>query len=339
MRIACLLLVATGCQTTATDGPDVDYPTSKEDAARAVGEGKSDGWSFDVCDVNGWYGDGKCEWFCPKRDSDCDLAPLGPEPAGSATRYPIIFQQGVGTGQNLWFFRGVAERLRQDGHMTYQAAFEVDMPAFQSPEVRAGFLAQVVDRALADTGAAKVNIVAHSMGGLDARVLANRPDMAGKIASITSISTPHRGSLIADIILGVVDNDRTGAISALGAMYGEFVSGHVSDDENIRAGLNACSEQRAPSFNNENPDVAGIFYQSWAGLSNVFGIVNPRDVGACEGKMLFHGDTRHKMSGLLVKAAAFVAHGVEARPNDGFTARSGASSTAASRPITSTSSA
>jgi triacylglycerol lipase len=63
--------------------------------------------------------------------------------------------------------------------------------------------------------------------------------------------------------------------------------------------------------------VPGIFYQSWAGLSNVFGIANPLDAGAC-GAMLFHPNTRHTMSPLLVAAVPFVAHGAEARPNDGF---------------------
>jgi triacylglycerol lipase len=250
-------------------------------------------------------------------ESKEDARPLGPEPAGNATRFPIIFQQGVGTGENLWFFRGVAERLREDGHVTYQAAFEVPMPAFQSPEVRAEFLAQVVERALADTGAEKVNIVAHSMGGLDARVLARMPAMQGKIASVTTISTPHFGSRIADVALGLVEADRTGVATALGNMYGELVAGHISDNEDIRAGLFACSEKRAPSFNAENPNVDGVFYQSWAGLSNLLAIGNPLDSGACDGKMMIHTARRHIMNALLVPAAAFVA-GAGLKPNDGF---------------------
>ena len=47
-----------------------------------------------------------------------------------------------------------------------------------------------------------VHIVAHSMGGLDARYLISQLGRANWIASLTTISTPHRGSPLADIITG-----------------------------------------------------------------------------------------------------------------------------------------
>lgn len=49
-----------------------------------------------------------------------------------------------------------------------------------------------------------IHIVAHSMGGLDARYLISRKglDHASWFASVTTISTPHRGSQLADIITG-----------------------------------------------------------------------------------------------------------------------------------------
>jgi triacylglycerol lipase len=43
-----------------------------------------------------------------------------------------------------------------------------------------------------------VNIIAHSMGGLDARFLISSLGMAKRVASLTTISTPHRGSALAD---------------------------------------------------------------------------------------------------------------------------------------------
>ena len=67
----------------------------------------------------------------------------------------------------------------------------------------------------------KVNLIGHSMGGLDARVLIS-PNTAGstssadprdqifgmdygdKIATLTTVATPHWGSPLADIALGIV---------------------------------------------------------------------------------------------------------------------------------------
>ncbi len=60
-------------------------------------------------------------------------------------------------------------------------------------------------RVLAETGAERVNVLAFSSGGLDARLLARRPAWAGRIASLVTLSTPHRGSPLAAWALGRPD--------------------------------------------------------------------------------------------------------------------------------------
>src|SRR5436305_6281896 len=47
-----------------------------------------------------------------------------------------------------------------------------------------------------------IHVIAHSMGGLDARFLLspdNPDNMADRITSLTTISTPHEGSPVADL--------------------------------------------------------------------------------------------------------------------------------------------
>ncbi len=53
-----------GCMTGSPDGGD----SMTKDEARDLG--KAD-WGYDVCDSMGWYGDGECDDFCPRTDSDC----------------------------------------------------------------------------------------------------------------------------------------------------------------------------------------------------------------------------------------------------------------------------
>jgi len=71
-----------------------------------------------------------------------------------------------------------------------------------SVEVRSADLLKQVQNVLQKTGASRVNIIAHSMGGLDARHMMFNDRQAGriheKIASLNTISTPHRGSPFAE---------------------------------------------------------------------------------------------------------------------------------------------
>jgi triacylglycerol lipase len=43
-----------------------------------------------------------------------------------------------------------------------------------------------------------VHLIAHSMGGLDARYMISRLDMSRQVLSLTTLGTPHRGSAFAD---------------------------------------------------------------------------------------------------------------------------------------------
>lgn len=43
-----------------------------------------------------------------------------------------------------------------------------------------------------------VHVIGHSMGGLDARYMISRLGMAGRVLSLTTLGTPHRGSSVAD---------------------------------------------------------------------------------------------------------------------------------------------
>jgi triacylglycerol lipase len=47
----------------------------------------------------------------------------------------------------------------------------------------------------------RVHILAHSMGGLDARqAITNRKDLVDRVATLVTIGTPHRGSPVADAV-------------------------------------------------------------------------------------------------------------------------------------------
>ncbi len=113
-------------------------------------------------------------------------------------RYPIVLAHGAFgfdqiklAGRRHVYFRGVPERLRAMGIEVHRPR----VPAVGSVVVRAEKLAAAV-RALP---ARKVNLIAHSMGGLDARYAICQLGLADRVASLTTIGTPHLGTPLADL--------------------------------------------------------------------------------------------------------------------------------------------
>jgi triacylglycerol lipase len=113
-------------------------------------------------------------------------------------RYPIVLAHGAFgfdqiklAGRRHVYFRGVPERLRAMGIEVHRPR----VPAVASVVARAEKLAAAV-RALP---ARKVNLIAHSMGGLDARYAICQLGLADRVASLTTIGTPHLGTPLADL--------------------------------------------------------------------------------------------------------------------------------------------
>lgn len=94
----------------------------------------------------------------------------------------------------LHYFKGVARRLRAEGFEVHHSAvsFAAGLPR------RAEDLKAEVERVLRPKGRGKVHIIGHSMGGLDARYMIARLGMAERVASLTTVGTPHLGTSLAD---------------------------------------------------------------------------------------------------------------------------------------------
>jgi triacylglycerol lipase len=251
-----------------------------------------------------------------------DAPPLGPDPSGSPARYAIVLAHGFnGSPTNEWAFWGVAEALRADGHVVHVAA----VPPFDSAAVRGAALATHVDQAIEECKAvrgcdpSKVNVIAHSMGGLDSRYMISSLGYGDRVASLTTISTPHGGSAIADVALKLIPGKADDAVNALARAFATtFTSDDLAAQTNLRAAFQSIAESNASDFDAQNPDDDRVYYQSWAGVSNILGVANPKDNDACAGNFQNYHGRRHVMSAQLAVGAPFVAHGTELRPNDGM---------------------
>ncbi len=100
-------------------------------------------------------------------------------------------------GEQFHYFKGVKPHLEAHGF----TVFHPNQDFAGSVELRSKQLQARVNDALTATGAAQVHIIAHSMGGLDARHMIVDLGMADKVAQLTTIGTPHLGTPLADHLL------------------------------------------------------------------------------------------------------------------------------------------
>ena len=95
----------------------------------------------------------------------------------------------------------------------------------------------------------KCVVIAHSMGGLDARYMLSHLGMASRVAALVTVTTPHRGSPFADWTQRHVDS-RFG-FAARASAFGLDMRAWA---DLTRAG---CAR-----FNETTPDADGVFYAS-----------------------------------------------------------------------------
>lgn len=156
------------------------------------------------------------------------------------TRHPIVLVHGFAGFDSIRlgrerhdYFRGIRKRLEELGHVVEV----VRLPPLAGVENRARRLADQV-RAL---GSTRVNLVAHSMGGLDARYAITKLGLADCVASLTTVGTPHRGTPIAN-----GTKHLAGWLRRLGA-----------------EGIWDVSTHRMLEFNRDVPDVPEVEYFSY----------------------------------------------------------------------------
>ncbi len=109
------------------------------------------------------------------------------------TRYPVLLVHGY-AGIDTYF--GVLDYF-YDIHDPLEAlGYDIRTPVtdpIATSERRADQLAEQVDEILVESQARRVNIIAHSQGGVDARLLVSGMGYADRVASVTTVATPHLG--------------------------------------------------------------------------------------------------------------------------------------------------
>ena len=206
------------------------------------------------------------EEICPPVELDC--GDWGPADAEGRSRYPIVLVHGMGGFENLGpigYYFGVPRLLRNAGY----AVFVPELDPVNSTPVRAAQLAAQVDHILACTCAEKLNLIGHSQGALDIRYLTTALGYGDRIASLTSIAGPHRGSPVADVAIGLIDGPAEAILNGLTAAFTGIVYGRPDEFPDLTAALESCSSPARAAYNVTWPDDPEVPIYSYAGLSGL----------------------------------------------------------------------
>ncbi len=181
-----------------------------------------------------------------------------------ALRYPLILVHGVGFRDLKYFnyWGRIPSRLARYGGRVWYGRQQ----AWGAIENNAAALKQTICQVMEETGCQKVNIVAHSKGGLDARYMISHLDMGGAVASLTTIATPHRGSELLNLLCRLPDPVYRRITRQIDRVFAK--AGDPCPD------AYHASRQLSPAFcadfNRQTPDDPRVYYQSYAAAMRGF---------------------------------------------------------------------
>ena len=134
-------------------------------------------------------------------------------------------------------------------------------------ETNALTLKKTIENILLETKSEKVNIIAHSKGGIDSRYLIWKYGFGDKTASLTTICTPHHGSEIADLIYSQKITHTKLAKKAL-KIFGELYGDTNPDLYNVNYQLTTAKMEE---FNKKIVMDNRVFFQSlYTTMDNAF---------------------------------------------------------------------
>lgn len=188
----------------------------------------------------------------------------------SAGPYPIVlahgffgFEEFAGADFATYFYE-IKQDLADHGEAL---VFTPAVDPFNDSTSRGAQLVAHIEDIVATTGKDKVVIIGHSQGGLDARVAAHdRPDL---VAAVVTVATPHGGTPVADVALGLIGDPNVSAIvddlvNAIGApLYDQ-----IGNETAVSKPMHLFSQPGITAFNSAYPDAPGVFYASITGRTD-----------------------------------------------------------------------
>ena len=173
------------------------------------------------------------------------------------TKYPLLMVHGVffRDFRYLNYWGRIPKELIRNGATVYYGQQQSAAAVEDSGKELAERIRQIVE----ETGCGKVNIIAHSKGGLDSRAAIAHCGMAPYVATLTTINTPHRGCIFAEYLLGKVPQ---AARLKIAAAYNATMKQVGDPNPDFLAAVTDLTESACLARNEVTLDAPGVVYES-----------------------------------------------------------------------------
>jgi triacylglycerol lipase len=173
------------------------------------------------------------------------------------TQYPILLVHGI-------FFRDWKAfnywgRIPKELITNGATIFYGNQQSTAAVPISAAEIRERILQIIAETGAKKVNIIAHSKGGIDSRYAISKLGMGQYVASLTTINTPHFGCNYARKLMDKLPEK---AVASIGNQYEKLFTKLGDTDPDFMSGLVDLTDQACAELNEMAPNMPGVLYQS-----------------------------------------------------------------------------
>jgi triacylglycerol lipase len=191
------------------------------------------------------------------------------------TKYPVLLVHGVFWRD--WKYRIIWGRIPEELEANGAIVFFGNNRSSASVAESGAELADRIKSIVTETGCEKLNIIAHSKGGLDSRYAISRMGMGKYTASLTTICTPHYGC---PSIRKLVERIPEKAMHYVNKNYETLYTILGEENPDFLNGLAGITDTECAVLNEQMPDDPSVYYQSvGAKMKSSKGAIFPLSLG------------------------------------------------------------
>lgn len=167
---------------------------------------------------------------------------------------------------------GIGASIRRGGHLHHEAmnlrrhgvrAYAPNVSHYNTVPARAEMWMQRIERVMEETRAERLTLIAHSMGGLDARYLITKMGLHEHVGALVTVATPHHGTPVASLML-----DQPSLVLDKVAELADWIGSYILEDgtsNSLQTVSELTPEYMTGIFNPDVPDHPSVAYWSYGG--------------------------------------------------------------------------